>query len=61
MSQSGLRVVTSVLPGGTIALPEEVRRHLGLQPFDDLAFSLENGVIVASKVKETRTQYDTEG
>ncbi|MCR4402712.1 MAG: hypothetical protein NUW12_07995 [Firmicutes bacterium] len=60
MSQVGLRVVTSVLPGGTIAIPEEVRVRLGLQPFDDLAFSLENGVIVASKVKDGRTKYDRE-
>lgn len=60
MSHGGLRVVTSVLPGGTITLPEEVRRHLGLQPFDDLAFRVENGVIVAAKVKETCMQYGTE-
>jgi len=50
-------VVTSVLPGGTIALPEEVRRRLGLQPFDDLTFTVENGVIVAAKVKEMCGQY----
>ncbi|HHY33760.1 MAG TPA: AbrB/MazE/SpoVT family DNA-binding domain-containing protein [Firmicutes bacterium] len=57
MSENGLRVVTSVLPGGTIALPEEVRRRLGLQPFDDLTFTVENGVIVAAKVKEMCGQY----
>ncbi|MDI7247060.1 MAG: AbrB/MazE/SpoVT family DNA-binding domain-containing protein [Bacillota bacterium] len=53
-------MVTSVSPDGTITLPEEVRRRLGLQPFDDLAFSLENGMIVAAKVKETCAQYGGE-
>ncbi len=60
MNRGRFRVVTSVLPGGTITLPEEVLRHLGLQPFDDLAFSVQNGVIVAAKVKEACTQYGTE-
>lgn len=60
MGRGGLRVVTSVSPDGTITLPEEVRRRLGLQPFDDLAFSLENGMIVAAKVKETCAQYGGE-
>lgn len=56
----GFRMVTCISSGGTITLPEQIRNYLGLEPFDDLVFSVEDGVIVAAKVKEACKQYKAE-
>ncbi|MEW6229130.1 MAG: AbrB/MazE/SpoVT family DNA-binding domain-containing protein [Bacillota bacterium] len=53
-------MVTCISSGGTITLPEQIRNYLGLEPFDDLVFSVEDGVIVAAKVKEACKQYKAE-
>lgn len=60
MNCGGFRMVTCISSGGTVTLPEQIRSHLGLEPFDDLVFSVENGVIVAAKVKEARKRYKAE-
>ncbi len=60
MNCYGLRVITCVSPGGTITLPEQIRVHLGLKPFDTLVFTEENGVIVAAKVKEAYERHKAE-
>ncbi len=52
--------MTNVLSDGSITLPQEVRARLGLQPHDDLAFTVENGVLVASKVSERDERYEAE-